>query len=581
MDITVSDIFDEAGRLEEERAKKLVPLAKDVVMVLVKTIKATRMYLPNNPIYQKFYDELLEKLRVFFDEEEMLSFLVNRFELTFMGQQVYQNPDKEDNLALMFFKDGIREFCFHKGITPEEAHGFIDILKTDVKDMELDNDLVTLLWEKDFSCITYTVTDEATDEEAGEEEALLSFEEEPDALRELDALQRSAPGPAGKQGAGLGPGGEGGPGGTELLAGYSDDTASLAEDYESIRGSFTAPDDLSLLTELTDIFYEILVTEKENELFDMVADSLTRALEIFVKRGDLALATILVMKVQELAGRPDIAERGEKLQRFLEKARSRELVVMVGEFIDQGGPEAMESAGSYLMQLDLRALTNMVGLLETLENRKARKALADIIAGICASNGKPLTEFLGHRFWFVARNIAMILCKVADPDTLPALGGALKHQEPRVRREVIHALGALKSDKADGLLSEAISDADRHNRALAVRLLTERSPLKAFDRLLALVSDKKFDDLGSEEKRELLEFLGRAGKEQAIPFLAGKFGKKGFFAGMAGERNRVCAAYGLAAAGGEEAAALLKVGANSKSKTLRDACTDALRRMAR
>ncbi len=266
-----------------------------------------------------------------------------------MGQQVYHNPDKEDNLALMFFKDGIREFCFHKGITPEEVYGFIDILKTDVKDMELDNDLVTLLWEKDFGCVTYTVTDEATDEEADEEEALLAFEEEPEALRELDDLRRSAPGMAGKQGSGLLADGGDGSGST---AGYSDDTTSFSEDYESIRGSFTAPDDLSLLTELTDIFYEILVTEKENELFDMVADSLTRALEIFVKRGDLALATILVMKVQELADRPDISQRGQKLQRFIEKAGSAELVGMVGEFIDQGGPEAMESAGSYLMQLD-------------------------------------------------------------------------------------------------------------------------------------------------------------------------------------------------------------------------------------
>ena len=581
MDITVSDIFDEAGRLDEERAKKLVPLAKDVVMVLVKTIKATRMYLPNNPVYQKFYDELLEKLRVFFEEEETLSFLVDRFELTFMGQQVYHNPDKEDNLALMFFKDGIREFCFHKGVTPEEAHGFIDILKTDVKDMELDNDLVTLLWEKDFGCITYTVTDEATDEEASGEEAFLAFEEEPDALRELDGLQRSTPGPAVKPGTGLLREDGSGPDGTEFLAGYSGDSVTVTENYEAIRGSFTAPDDLTLLTELTDIFYEILVTEKEDELFDMVADSLTRALEIFVKRGDFALATILVMKVQELAGRPDIAGRGEKIQRFLERAGSRELVAMVGEFIDQGGPEAMESAGSYLMQLDLKALKNLVGLLETLENRKARKALADIIAAICAGNGKVLTEFLGHRFWFVARNIAMILCKVADPDTLPALGAALKNPEPRVRREVIHALGALKTDKADGFLSEAISDPDRNNRSVAARLLSDRSPAKAFDRLLSVVSEKRFDDREFEEKRELLEFLGRTGKERAVPFLAGKFRKKGFLGGKESERNRACAAYGLAAVGGEEAAALLKDGSNSKSGALQSACADALKRMSR
>lgn len=578
MGITVSDIFDEAGQMDEERARKLVPLAKDVVMVLVKTIKATRMYLPNNPIYQKFYDELLEKLRAFFDAEEALSFLVDRFDLTFMGQQVYHNPDKEDNLALMFFKDGIREFCFHKGITPEEAHGFIDILKTDVKDMEFDNDLVTLLWEKDFGCITYTVTDEATDEEAGEEEALLAFDEEPDALKVLDDQQRFAAGPAGTQDAGLLPGDGDGNG---LQEGYSGDIASFTEDYEAVRGSFAAPDDLSLLSELTDIFYEILVTEKEDDLFDMVADSLAKALEIFVKRGDLALATILVMKVQELAGRPDIAERGGRLKRFLEKAGSRELVGMVGEFMDQGGPEAMESAGSYLMQLDLKALKSLVGLLETLENRKARKAVADIIAAICSGNGKALTEFLGHRFWFVTRNIALILCKVADPDTLPALGAALKHPEPRVRREVIHALGALKTDKADGFLSEAISDPDRNNRALAARLLTERSQDKAFDRLLSIVSDKKFDDRGFEEKRELLEFLGHAGKEKAVPFLSGKFRKKVFLGGKESEQNRACAAYGLAAAGSEEAAALLRDGANSKSRALQTACADALKRMTR
>ncbi len=229
----------------------------------------------------------------------------------------------------------------------------------------------------------------------------------------------------------------------------------------------------------------------------------------------------------------------------------------------------------------MTALKNITGLLETLQNRKARKAVADIIATICAGNGKMLTEYLGHRFWFVARNIAMILCKVADPDTLPALGSALKHPEPRVRREVIHALGALKSEKSDVFLSEAISDPDHNNCALASRLLTDRSPDKAFDRLLSIVSDKKFDNRDFAEKRELLEFLGRAGKEKAFPFLAVKFQKKGFLGGKESELNRACAAYGLGAAGGENAAALLREGASSKSRALHLACTDALKRMAR
>ena len=166
---------------------------------------------------------------------------------------------------------------------------------------------MTLLWEKGFSNITYTVTDEATDEEAGEEAAFLTFEDGPEVPGGLDGMQVPEPGFAGEHSTGLLP--EGG-GSAVFSAGRPGDTACFMENYEAIRGSFSAPDDLSLLSELTDIFYEILVTEKENELFDMVAVSLTRSLEIFVNRGDLALATILVMKVQELSARPDIAGKG-------------------------------------------------------------------------------------------------------------------------------------------------------------------------------------------------------------------------------------------------------------------------------
>src|SRR3990172_343687 len=104
MDEDISPILSSAEEQEkEERIKRLTPLAKEVVQVLVKTIKATKMYLPNNPVYIKFREELKEKFDAYFKYEDYLSFLVKRFELTFLDQQVYNNPEKEDNIALMFF----------------------------------------------------------------------------------------------------------------------------------------------------------------------------------------------------------------------------------------------------------------------------------------------------------------------------------------------------------------------------------------------------------------------------------------------------------------------------------------------
>jgi hypothetical protein len=571
----------EEAREKEERINRLTPLAKEVVMVLVKTIKATKLYLPNNPIYQRFRDELREKFEKYFQDEELLSFMVQRFELSFLDQQVYHNPDKEDNIALMFFKDGIREFCFHRGISSEEIDGFIDILKLDAKERELDDDLVTLLWERDFKSVTYTVADEATEEEALEEESLLSFEEEPEALRQLDELRvraaeeaRSAAAPGEHGDAALGavvPEHE-----NLSLADYAED------DYLAIRGSYKPPDDMTLLNGLTDIFYEILITEKSEENFDMLVESLSKAVEIFVSRGEMALATILVMKVQELSGSGDIPnEWVSKLDLVVHKAASEKLVDKVGEFIEQGGQEALEAAGSYLSQLDSRAIPSTVKLLENIDNRRSRKAICDIINVQCGGNGKLLTPFMTGKPWYVLRNVLMVLGKIADPETAPAVGAALKHEEPRVRREAISALLAIKGEKAENFISGSLNDEDRSIRLLSARVLAELSPDKAYMQLMALTGNVKFKEREFDEKKEIYEIIGRTGKEKAFPFFAQQFNKKSFLRMKGVEKMRACAAYGLAACGTEEAYQALQSEIDSKSKLVRTACLDGLKRMQR
>src|SRR5512143_2212250 len=116
---------------QEERVGRLIQQARDVVTVLVKVVKASKIHLPNNPVYVKFREELKDSLDQLFKEGERVSFEVSSFALGFNGQEVYSNTDMEDNIALMFFEDGVSELCFHRGVTDEELAGFVEVLKFD------------------------------------------------------------------------------------------------------------------------------------------------------------------------------------------------------------------------------------------------------------------------------------------------------------------------------------------------------------------------------------------------------------------------------------------------------------------
>ena len=68
-----------------------------------------------------------------------------------------------------FFKDGLRELTFKKGLPRDELEEFLKIIALDFDREAVDDDVVTLLWEKDFQNIQYIV-DEAFLPDADEED---------------------------------------------------------------------------------------------------------------------------------------------------------------------------------------------------------------------------------------------------------------------------------------------------------------------------------------------------------------------------------------------------------------------------
>src|SRR5258705_10781300 len=80
---------------------------------------------------------------------------VQQFDLLFEDYSVYHNAAREESLAYRFFTDGVRQITFREGLEPQELRGVLEVLKKATDASQGQDDVVTLLWERDFRHIEY------------------------------------------------------------------------------------------------------------------------------------------------------------------------------------------------------------------------------------------------------------------------------------------------------------------------------------------------------------------------------------------------------------------------------------------
>ncbi len=115
---------------------------KDTIQELIKAKKNLRIYPENNPVYARTINNVYSKMTAILDSSGSLSLKIKQHDIFFEGEAVYHSDEKEENLALFFFKDGIRELTFNRGLSKNEMEDFLRILSVDFEREVLDDDIV-------------------------------------------------------------------------------------------------------------------------------------------------------------------------------------------------------------------------------------------------------------------------------------------------------------------------------------------------------------------------------------------------------------------------------------------------------
>jgi hypothetical protein len=572
------DLGSEIPLIEGVESDEEFILARDLTSAFVKAIKAFRFYPADNPTLKGFKEQLLRRFQFFLNKYESFVIQVEEYDLTFKGKTIYENRDVKTSLAFLLYKDGLREIRFMKGLEEWEVQGIIDIIKQSDNINQLEDDIVTLMWEKDFEHISHLATDEFL------EETPVVVPENIDQFRknlifkplshhvEVDPAEEGSDEEGDLD---------------EIVSKVVEEAAPFVSDrsvyfltsneVEGLRRDVEAEIDPTFIFNVLDILFEILSLEKEPEPYQDAVNILIKALDAFLTLGEFTKATDLLKRVNIVLKTYELQDwQIEAIQKIILEAGDEVRIARIGKVLEREDIR-LEDVNAYLSLLKKNSITPLIKLLGELKNSKTRRVFCDALSEIGKNAVDLITPFVDDRRWFLVRNITYILGRIGKEQSLPYVLKAFNHEEIRVRREAVQALGLIGGSKAVGLLVKALTDNDVRIRCMAAINLGKVGKEAGLIPLLEVVQSKDFYKREPVEIKAFFNAIGMAGSNEAVPILEQLLERKSWFGRGTTDEMRLGAARAMAMIGTPEAKAVLEEGRRSKDESIRDACAQALR----
>lgn len=558
-------------------AKAVVKSATDVLQTLSKAIKTLKIYPDTSPLRQRFVAELTEKFSNFLDEYGDMILRVKQTEMSYQGEVVYSHPSKEENIAFRLFGDGIREIIFTEGLEEKEILDFMDVITRDCS-REGDDDVVTLLWEKDFKNIRYLVVEEGKEGEKGPEvpeqvstagksrEALLNaYNSEAVSERQGTTIVETAD--------------------VEIEIEHiygkplSEIFALTPEEIEQIQHEMEKEEGMDLISELLYILFHILQIEKEIESYSEIMTNIEKAIKSLALSGDYRRVIPILTTLKTLSTEENNFSRAhaQVIQTTIDALGEEEFLQQFALSINVNKTEDTDALFSFLSMLNKNAIAPMAAVIGALDQMKTRRLFCDVLALLAKENIEPLLRKIGDNNRFVVRNIVYILGKIGNPKAVPYLKKIKDHDEPRIRKEIVHTLTEIKSEEAKDLLVSFLKDSNSALRMMALKNLSTLNYKKAVPHLLDIISGEGFDSKEVVEKKGFFDTLGILGTNEVLPFLRETLMKRSWLFGKSRlEEHRVYAVLALKRLSTPEAIEILREGRSSPDKGVQKICEDTL-----
>jgi HEAT repeat protein len=562
---------------EWEEDRTAVEGVRALFVTLGKTFRAYQLYDENNPVRRRFIEQLRSEFTRLWQEHERLVVRIDEDHIYLGDAEVYKSESRNDSLAFLFFKDGVREITFVPGIETDELESFLGVLQRARKLVPEGDDLLTVLWEADLRFFQYQYVDLLAEgvalPEAGpgatqvELQRALEGEDEEIAKQaeraEAGAAEKQAPPQTVKQ-----------DDFNPTL--YSLDRREMEQLQTELRKEAQRDTRGDVLNALFDRLEEPANRERQSTILRILATLLPN----FLSRGALVPATAVLQELRRLeiaAGAFD-EQRIQESRAILDRISAPEAIQELIQALFDGTIRASAAQlNGFLQFLRGGALAPLLRASETVEHKELQDVLRKAVHGIADRNRSAVVRLLEEDDAVLAAGAARLAGDMQIAEAGPALTRLLSHPDAAVRLAAVEAAVTLKASTVATALVQTLEDPEREVRIAAAKALGALQHRPAAKALVSIVKGRFIRTADISEKVAVFEAYGIVAEADGLEVLDELLNGKGFLGKREPTDIRAAAALALGRIAGEEARAVLEKATQDDDPVVRSNVNRALR----
>jgi len=544
------------------------------VSQFARTLKNCRLYDARNVQVLRFRQQLAASLHQLIREHGSFTLRFGSDDVTYEGASLYPARSRDDNLALPFYRDGVRSVTFHDSVEPRELDALLSaLIHMTGQEVGEDDDLVTMLWQAQLPHIEidYVPAEgDVTGSTGAEDGPVAPWPTAADPTDPMDPAPRTLVDP---------------PPGSEEGVPRSDDwavgapTAEFEASFFALQSiapiemarflqEFEAERTVPAVVSAVALARAYIAAETHGDDLPDLAKYLPRVLRLAVQEGRWQQAEEAVSLLAELGAGWSPVTFAQELQQPISIQSLSERIA------GQSEPEVRAFA-VFVSQIGEPAVDVLAPIIAEMESPARARPLMEVVVKLCRPHPERLAPWLTDRRPEVVRGFVQMLGAIGGPAIPGLLQLTVRHPDPRIRTEVIAALRSVDVKSAKPLLLSALTIADTRLFAATLQKLSEARDPEVSQALLLLMIDPAFEARPPEEKHAIVSALGSTGGDEVIPELEAEMLKGGWFERV-NEAYRQTIARCIARIGTPMARMVIEHAAQSRRSPVRDLCREIL-----
>lgn len=537
----------------------------ELLRLLVKTLKARRLYQGGNDVSERLERELFRRWSAHLETFGAVNLTIREFQILSEDAVVYESLERKDSLAFLFYRDGVRRLSFHPGLEQDELHALLDCLNRVARLANDQDDLVTLLWEREFHAIRYFAIEEIASNDSfprlDDQLASGELSGEGGHAPEMVSLELEQP--------------------VTMLP--VDSCRLNDDDLAALHAELASEERLSFPHLVSEIAIELTLLEDGDEEREKLREELVAILDGFVSQGRLEEAVALHEHLEGLAAmvfadEPPVGRLAAGISEALVNTERLETFLHQVERLSRPKPDTLTA---YLARLGSAVTPRIVPWMGRFSSRAYRRAATNALMARPEEGLRALAAHLAgassaapvHRDHL--REIVHALSRSPGEGSLALLEKLLRGTDPETRRVSFLVLSRFPQDRVGELSLELLEDPDPELRSAALDALVRRGKEEIGPKTLSRVLDSAcFERWSASEKRRFFAAVAKLSGDTALePFrrILQKT-RPAWFASRNEKQLAAAAAHGLRTMGTGPALEVLEKLARTGFRWVRSVC---------